>query len=60
MYAGLSVETKCIRLRVGTKCVSAHSAERKRCRDPRTARLLSPHSKIFPPRHARHNLYAPT
>ncbi len=27
------------------QCFSAHSAERKRCRDPRTARLLSPHSK---------------
>ena len=25
---------------------SAHSAEGKRCRDPRTARLLSPHSKL--------------
>jgi hypothetical protein len=28
------------------QCFSAHSAERKRCRDPRTARLLSPHSKF--------------
>jgi hypothetical protein len=28
------------------QCVSAHSAERKRCRDPRTARLLS--SQISP------------
>jgi hypothetical protein len=28
------------------QCVSAHSAERKRCRDPRTARLLSPHSRF--------------
>ena len=44
----LSVETKCNRLSVwGLRVLSAHSAERKRCRDPRTARLLSPHSKFF-------------
>ena len=29
------------------QCVSAHSAERKRCRDPRTARLLSPYSRFL-------------
>ncbi len=28
---------------------SAHSAEGKRCRDPRVARLLSPHSKLCAP-----------
>ena len=50
----LGVETKCVRLRVGTKRVSAYGAERKRCRDPRTARLLSPHSKFC--RHAAHSI----
>ena len=42
------------RLGVETKCVSAYGAERKRCRDPRTARLLSPHSKFC--RHAAHSI----